>query len=113
MRDGQNIGYYKDGSIRYEYWYKDDKYHRLDGPASIDYYEDGSISYERWYKDGKYHRLDGPASINYHKDGSISYEDWYKDGEELTKEEFEAQKDTCEGKVVTIDGKKYKLKEVT
>ena len=84
MRDGQNIGYYKDGSINYERWYKDNKLHRLDGPAYIVYYQDGSIYYEHWYKDDKYHRLDGPAHIDYYEDGSISNEEWYKDDKKLT-----------------------------
>jgi len=44
-------------SIKYdiEIWYKEDKFHRLDGPA---------IRHKKslvWYKEGKLHRLDGPA----------------------------------------------------
>jgi|JI10StandDraft_1071094.scaffolds.fasta_scaffold12366_2 hypothetical protein len=37
-------------------WYKDGKYHRIDGPAIE--FANGT---KEWYKEGKYHRLDGPA----------------------------------------------------
>ncbi len=65
----------KDGLLTYSngtrFWYKDDKLHRLDGPAAV--YPDGGTRF--WYKDGKCHRLDGPAII--YPDGS---EYWYKNG---------------------------------
>ena len=53
-----------------EYWYKEGKFHRLDGPAIT--YPDG---HENWYKEGELHRLDGPA-IKY----SNGREEWYKEG---------------------------------
>jgi hypothetical protein len=64
-------------------------------------YPDGS---QEWYKDGKVHREDGPAVIE--TDG---YQYWYLNGREYTKEEFDKQTKTCDGKVVEIDGVKYKL----
>jgi len=78
--------------------------HRLDGPAVE--WSDGAKS---WYVDGKCHRLDGPA-LEY-SNGSGSY--WIE-GEYLTKEQFLARTNptSCSGKVVEIDGKKYKLVEV-
>jgi len=75
------------------------------------YYQDGSISYQVWYKDDKYHRDDGPAYISYNQDGSIFHQLWYKDGKNITQEEFEGK--SCAGKIVEIDGKRYKLKEIT
>ncbi len=45
--------YYKDGSIRFERYYLDDKRHREDGPARIDYNKDGSIHYESYYLNDK------------------------------------------------------------
>ena len=53
MKDGLYETYYENGQVKYQYWYKDDKYHRVDGPAYIEYYEDGQVSCQRWYKDGK------------------------------------------------------------
>ena len=80
-------------------WYINDKRHREDGPAIE--YEDGN---KCWYLNGKLHREDGPA-IEY-ADGKY----WYINGKELTQEQFDARnKPSCAGKVVEIDGVKYKL----
>jgi len=53
--------------------------HRDNDEAScIGYYEDGSIEYQHWYKNGKLHRdNDKPACIIYYKNGSIEYQAWY------------------------------------
>ena len=95
MRNGK----YVDG-VGGTYFYKNDKYHREDGPAVItrggDIYwymngrihrEDGPAyitlsGYKEWYKNGEYHREDGPA---------IEYEDgskWYVEGKRLSEQEF-------------------------
>ena len=78
------------------------------------HYEDGSVWYEQYYIDGKIHRVDGPALINYNEDGSVNYEVYRIDGKYYTKEEWKAKTKTttCSGKVVEIDGIKYKLTEV-
>ena len=107
-------------------WYLKNKLHREDGPAIE--YADGTKS---WYLNGQLHREDGPAIewadgdkywyLNdkcHREDGpAIEYADgtkyWYLNGQELTEAEFNARtKPTCNGKVVEIDGKKYKLQEV-
>ena len=91
------------GSMR---WYVDDKLHREDGPAVE--YVDGT---KFWYVGGKRHREDGPA-IEYAS--GVKY--WYVDGNELTKVAFDAiiaaKQADCVGKVVTVDGKKYRLEAV-
>jgi len=51
-------------------WYKEGKYHRLNGPAII--YPSG-LKY--WYKEGKLHREDGPA-VNF----PSGHKEWYKEG---------------------------------
>ena len=106
-------------------WFVDGKCHRLDGPA-IEY----ANGYKAWLVGGKYHRLDGPA-IEYangdkawcvegklHRlDGpAVEYangdKEWYVQDKELTEKEFNEYtkpKPTCEGKVVEVDGVKYKL----
>ena len=83
-------------------WWVDGKVHRIDGPA----FEcaDGSKS---WYVNGERHRLDGPA-IEY-TDG---HKAWWVNGKLMTEKEFNEYtkpKPTCEGKVVEVDGVKYRL----
>jgi len=90
----------KDKTIR---WYNDKGLlHRLGGPAIE--YADGDKS---WYVDGIRHRLDGPAI-----EWANGYKAWYVDGKKMTEEEFNEYtkpKPSCEGKVVEVDGIKYKL----
>jgi hypothetical protein len=84
-------------------WYLNEKCHREGGPAAE--LSDGT---KYWYLNGKLHREDGPA---------IEYSDgdkfWYLNGERLTKQDFLARTNSCDGKVVEIDGKKYQLEEVS
>ena len=84
----------------HKYWYKDGVQHRTDGPAIE--YVNGS---KHWYVEGKRHRLGGPAveSLN-------GYKSWFIEGIAYSKAEYnKLQTPSCEGKVVEIDGKKYKL----
>jgi len=63
-----------------------------------------------WCLNGQLHREDGPA-VEY-ADGSKF---WFLNGEKLTEDEWRAKtqpQPSCDGKVVEIDGKKYKLTEV-
>ena len=71
---------------------------------TVDVYDNGS---KEWCLNGKLHREDGPAVER--ADGSKS---WYLNGKELTEEEFNARTKpapSCEGKVIEVDGVKYKL----
>jgi hypothetical protein len=89
-------------------WYLNGKLHREDGPAIER--ADGT---KEWWLDDKRHREDGPA-IEW-ADGDKS---WYVNGKKLTQEQFLARtkckpkQASCAGKVVEVDGKKYKLVEV-
>lgn len=66
-----------------------------------------------WYYNGKTHREDGPA---------VTYPDvkaWYLNGQHFVEASFNqaiknknTNETSCEGKVVEIDGKKYKLTAV-
>ena len=58
-----------------EYWYKNGKWHKEDGPAII--HPDGI---EYWFINGKLHRENGPAVI--WPNGS---EAWYKDDKRIHK----------------------------
>jgi len=87
-------------------WYNDkDQRHRLDGPA-VEYADDS----KSWFFNGKLHRLDGPAVEC--ADGSKA---WCVDGKYMTEKEFNEYikpKPSCEGKVVEVDGVKYRLVKV-
>ena len=92
----------KDGNT---HWYCKNKLHREGGPAIESTNDDKS-----WWLNNKLHREDGPA-IEY-VDGT---KQWFLNGEKLTEAQFNARtkkQPTCDGKVVEIDGKKYKLQEV-
>ena len=70
----------------------------------VDVYNTGS---KFWFLNGELHREDGPACE--WADGSKA---WFLNGKELTEAEFNARtkpKPSCEGKVVEVDGVKYKL----
>jgi hypothetical protein len=99
--DGPAIEY-ADGSKQ---WFLNGKRHRTDGPAVE--YADGT---KMWYLNGKCHRDDGPA-VEYA--GGINH--WYLNNKEFTETEWYKQtqktKAPCVGKVVEIDGVKYKLVE--
>ena len=85
-----------------EEWFLNGNRHREDGPAIE--YADGS---KRWYLNGKMHREDGPAI-----ERAAGYKAWYLNGEQLSEAEFNARTKptaSCEGKVVEVDGVKYKL----
>jgi hypothetical protein len=109
-------------------WYFNDQYHREDGPAIE--YPDGS---KCWHLNGNLHRVDGPA-IEY-ADGSKEWrlngklhrtdgpaiewwngsKEWYLNGAKLSETDWCKQtqkvKAPCAGKMVEIDGVKYKLVE--
>ena len=84
---------------RYFDFHNPENLHRLDGPAVE--YASGS---KAWYANGERHREDGPA-IEY-ADG---YKEWWMNGQRLTEQEFNNRSNPCSGKIVEIDGKKYKL----
>ena len=76
--------------------------HREDGPAI-----ERADGYKAWYLNGKMHREDGPAI-----ERAAGYKAWYLNGEQLSEAEFNARTKpapSCEGKVVEVDGVKYKL----
>jgi hypothetical protein len=87
-----------------KYWYLNGERHREDGPAIE--YSDGGKS---WFLNDKHHREDGPAI-----EWANGHKEWHLHGEELTEEEHRQRTSgqTCNGKIVEIDGIKYKLTEV-
>ena len=85
-----------------KYYLINDKRHREDGPAVE--CSNGDKSY---YINDKLHREDGPA-VEW-ANGDKSY---YINDKHLTEKEFNSRTKTCEGKVVEIEGVKYKLSKV-
>jgi hypothetical protein len=86
-------------------WYnKKGDLHREDGPAIE--YTDGT---KGWFLNGQLHREDGPA-IEYANGDKA----WYLNGKNYTYEEWlkKTSPAPCNGKIVEIDGKKYKLMAV-
>ena len=61
---------------------------------------------KHWYINNRLHREDGPA-VEY--SNGIKY--WYLNGVKLTEQQWKEKVSSCEGKVVEIDRKKYKLME--
>ena len=88
------------GTIR---WYNEQGQLHREGDPAIECVDGSKV----WYLNGKLHCEDGPAI----KDAYGS-KWWFLNGEELTEAQFNARKHTCDGKVVEIDGKKYKLQEI-
>lgn len=75
--------YYGGGETQSEKWYKDDCFHREDGPAVIWYRENGNKSKEFWYRDGKFHRDgDEPAVVHYYENGNMKKARWMTNGVE-------------------------------
>ena len=72
--------YYKNGNIKKECWYKNDKLHKDNELAIIEYDENGNIESEYWYKNNEWHRDNGPAIIYHYENGNIKSEYWYKNG---------------------------------
>ena len=84
-------------------WYNlNGELHREDGPAI-----EWAVGTKCWYINGELHREDGPA-VEY-ADGT---KEWYINGECLTETEFNQRTESCIGKIVEIDGKKYKLNQI-
>ena len=72
-------------------------------------FDNGQLYSEYYYLDGKLHNTTGPAIKCWDDNGQLNYEYYYLDGKHHTKEQFDNRKNTCNGKEIIIEGKKYKL----
>ena len=82
------IYYWPNGKVELKFYYINNKFHRVDGPATINYYETGKIERENWYFNGIQHRIDGPAVIFYYESGETELEFWYLNDKELKNKEL-------------------------
>ena len=89
-----------------EYWFKNGRLHRENGPAIQ--FKDGD---NRWYKNGKLHRENGPA-VDFPKGYCKK---WYVNGTKLTKSQFKSWKraKNYTNKVIELGSKIQKLVEVS
>ena len=87
-------------------WYLNGELHRVDGPALE--WADGS---KAWYLNGERHREDGPAFECF-----SGYNSWWLNSKSYTESDYNTEmakrNDTCNGKIVTIEGKQYELTEI-
>lgn len=90
-------------------WYLNGSLSREDGPA-IEYVSGSKF----WYLNNELHRENGPAIET--KNG-VKY--WFLNGNQYSKKKYWKkvkklqQSQSCKNKIVEIDGKKYRLQEVT
>jgi len=97
-----------DGS---KFWYVNGELHRSDGPA-----REWANGDKEWYVNGDRHRLDGPAC-----EYASGDKWWYIDGVKYTEEDFRKKiaqmkspvAQSCAGKAVEIEGRRYQLVDVT
>ena len=87
---------YADG---YKYYYENGKFHRLGGLPAVEWVN----GYKAYWENGQRHRLGGLPAVEW-VDGSKEY---WENGKQLT--EAKAKRETCAGRVVTIEGKEYIL----
>ena len=86
------------------------------GEYIVTYYSNGKIRNEEYFLNGELHRENGIAFKSWFENGNIWSEQYYIKGKELTKKQFDNRNNSysCnpEGKIVEIDGKKYKLSKI-
>ena len=74
--------------------------------------DDGQLVYEAYFMNDTWHNPNGPAYREWDAKGQLILEEYWLHGKELTKEQFLLQLNSCSGRIVTIDGKKYRLEEI-
>jgi len=108
--------------MREEYWINNDKYHtdrrsmmktiKLEVVQTVD--DSGQLICESYWLNDKRHNENGPALRRWTNSGKLICEEYWLNDNELTKEEWQrgVNSDPCLGKVITVDGRQYKLGEV-
>ena len=95
---------YADGD---KFWYVNGQLHREGGLHTIEFADGGKA----WYVNDQLHREGGLPAVELANGGKV----WYVNGHHVTEEQAKAmfsKPATCDGNVVEIDGKKFKLMEV-
>jgi antitoxin component YwqK of YwqJK toxin-antitoxin module len=76
------------GHLREQWFDKDGKLNREDGPALIYYYNNGNVLSERYYSNGKLDRENGPAYTAYNENGNIDLEYYYLNEKYYSKKDY-------------------------
>jgi len=91
------------------FWYNQQgKRHREGGLPAIEYADGG----KEWYVKGQLHREGGLPAIEYADGGK----EWYVNGRLVTEDQAKDMFNkpaSCAEKIIEIDGKKFKLTEIT
>ena len=113
--------WHSNGQLRSEEYIVHGRYHNATVPACRSWYANGQLNKAAYWINGKRHNTTGPAYFHWNDpayfhwndNGHLLTEEYWVNGKQLTKEQFaNRNKETCNGKVVEIDGKKYQLKEI-
>ena len=72
----------------------------------------GQIVFEAYYLNDKLHNEHGPAFKSWNNEGTLLGEVYYLNNVRMTQKEWEHRVNSYSGKIVEIDGKKYKLEEL-
>ena len=84
-------------------WYVNGQLHRTDGPAI-----ECANGYKSWWINGQLHREDGHAI-----ECANGYKSWWLNGQRHREEwKNKTSPQSCAGKVITIDGRQYRLTEI-
>jgi len=96
--------------VREEYWLNGNL-HNEHGAAYRRWDDSGVLVREEYWLNDKYHNEHGPAYRRWDDSGVLKCEEYWLNGKELTKEEWQRKinPDSCLGKVVTVDGRQYRL----
>jgi len=85
-------------------WHFNGQLHREGGLPAIEFADGG----KEWLVNGQFHREGGLPAVEF-ADGT---KEWYVNGKKVTEDKAKAMTNkpaSCAGKVVEIDGKKFKL----
>jgi len=97
--------------IREEFWLNGG-FHNEHGPAVRVWNDAGQLIYEAFWLNDRLHNEHGPAIREWNDAGQLTYEEFWLNYERLSKDKWIAKTQSCVGKIVTIDGKQYRLEEV-
>jgi antitoxin component YwqK of YwqJK toxin-antitoxin module len=105
------LRWYANGQLEHEAYWLNGNRHNAAGPAFRRWWDNGQLYYESYLLNGTYHNAAGPAFRRWLANGQLACEEYWLDDERLPKAEWEARVKPapCDGKVVEIEGRKYKL----
>ena len=90
--------YYDNGQLRIETYYIDGNLYNTNG-----------IAYKLWnnneQSNGNLHNPNGPAFKHWNDNGQLISESYYINGKYLTKKQFDNRNNSCNGKIIEVNGK--------